>query len=222
MPVSQLVRYFFCSADSVSILMPIAASLRLATSSSIASGTLCTAAGSGSIVAVQRAASACVAIPDAMSFEHGAVFLSSYGTAYHALAQRGALQVGESLLILGAASGVGLSAVQLGKAMGARVIAAASSREKLALALAHGADEAVLHPSEALDAEGAKAFTATLKALVPGGIEVICDIIGGPYTEAALRAVAWQGRLLIAHSECEAAGSRQRALSVRTFMNRRP
>jgi NADPH:quinone reductase len=107
------------------------------------------------------------------------------------------LKAGETLLVIGAASGVGLSAVQLGKAIGARVIAAASSEEKLALARDHGADEGVLHPAGPLDAEAAKAFTAALKGLAPGGIHVVCDILGGPFTEAALRTIAWEGRLLV-------------------------
>jgi NADPH2:quinone reductase len=136
-------------------------------------------------------------MPDFMPFEDAAGFLSAYGTAYHALVQRGGLAQGERLLVLGAGSGVGVAAVQLGKALGAYVIAAASSTEKLAPAISGGVDETLTYPSGMLDGDQARTFTAQLKAIAPGGVDVICDIVGGPYTEAALRAIAWEGRLLV-------------------------
>jgi NADPH2:quinone reductase len=102
------------------------------------------------------------------------------------------------LVVLGAAGGVGLAAVELGKAMGARVIAAASSPEKLALARAHGADEAVQYPAGPLDKSQARAFTDQLKSACGAeGAQVVYDGVGGDYTEAALRAIGWQGRYLV-------------------------
>lgn len=139
----------------------------------------------------------CYRMPDSMTFEEAAGFLSSYGTAYHALVQRACLAQGERLLVLGAGSGVGVAVVQLGKALGAHVIAAASTTEKLCTAISQGADETVLYSGGTLDAAQMSSFTEQLKAIAPAGVNVICDIIGGAYTEAALRAIAWEGRLLI-------------------------
>lgn len=138
----------------------------------------------------------CVRMPAAMPYDHGAGFTSTYATAYHALKQRADLRAGESLVVLGASGGVGLAAVQIGKAMGARVIAAASNDDKLAVAMESGADEGIVYPRE-LDADGGRALTARLKEAGGGGVDVVCDIVGGAYTEAALRALAWQGRLLV-------------------------
>jgi NADPH2:quinone reductase len=137
-------------------------------------------------------------IPDAMPFEEAAAFLMTYGTSYYALKDRGALKSGESLLVLGAAGGVGSAAVELGKAMGARVIAAASSEEKVAAAKGWGADEGVVYPSGPFDADGRKALAAVFKgACGEKGADVIYDGVGGDYTEASLRAIAWEGRLLV-------------------------
>jgi NADPH:quinone reductase len=137
-------------------------------------------------------------IPDAMPFEEAAAFLMTYGTSYYALKDRGALKSGESLLVLGAAGGVGSAAVELGKAMGARVIAAASSEEKVAAAKEWGADEGVVYPSGPFDVDGRKALAAVFKgACGEKGADVIYDGVGGDYTEAALRAIAWEGRLLV-------------------------
>jgi NADPH2:quinone reductase len=137
-------------------------------------------------------------IPDGMPFDEAAALLLTYGTSQHALQDRARLQAGETLLVLGAAGGVGLAAVELGKAMGARVIAAASSPEKLALAQQHGADVCVPYPSGALDKSAARSLTEQFKAACgPGGADVICDAVGGDYSEAALRAVAWGGRHLV-------------------------
>ena len=126
-------------------------------------------------------------IPEPASFEGAAAMLFTYGTSLHALRDRGELVKGETLLVLGAAGGVGLSAVELGKLMGARVIAAASSAEKLAVCREHGADETIDYSKEDL--------RERLKAL--GGVDVIADPVGGPYTEPALRSLNWKGRLLV-------------------------
>jgi NADPH:quinone reductase len=140
----------------------------------------------------------CWKIPDAMPFDEAAALLLTYGTSQHALKDRARLRAGETLLVLGAAGGVGLAAVELGKAMGARVIAAASSTEKLALARDHGADDGVQYPAGALDKNAARALTDRFKAACGAqGANVICDAFGGDYSEAALRAVAWQGRHLV-------------------------
>src|SRR5450631_3592994 len=134
-------------------------------------------------------ASNCWKIPDAMPFDEAAALLMTYGTSQHALKDRAQLQANETLLVLGAAGGVGLAAVELGKAMGARVIAAASSPEKLALARDHGADQGVQYPVGPLDKGQARAFTDEIKsACGAAGAQVIYDGVGGDYTEAALRA----------------------------------
>jgi NADPH:quinone reductase len=140
----------------------------------------------------------CFKIPDKMGFDEAAALLMTYGTSQHALKDRAHLQAGETLLVLGAGGGVGLAAVELGKIMGARVIAAASSEDKLALAKEHGADAGVQYPTGALDKAAAKALTDRFKAACgPDGAHVIYDSVGGDYTEAALRAIAWEGRHLI-------------------------
>ncbi len=137
-------------------------------------------------------------IPDQMPFEPASAFVFTYGTSYHALKDRARLKAGENLLVLGAAGGIGLSAVEVGKAMGARVIAAASSEQKLAVARERGADEAILYPKGALDRNQQKAFSNEIKALTDGnGADVICDPVGGDYSEPALRAANWQGRFLV-------------------------
>jgi NADPH2:quinone reductase len=133
-------------------------------------------------------AAATLAIPDAMDFATAAGFMLVYGTSLHALA-KGRLRAGETLLVLGAAGGVGLAAVEIGAALGARVIAAASSEEKLALARAHGASIGINYATTDLKAE--------LKRLVPDGVDVAYDPVGGALTEAAVRGLAWRGRLLV-------------------------
>jgi NADPH2:quinone reductase len=125
-----------------------------------------------------------------LDLERAAGLNITYGTTYHALRDRAALAPGETLAVLGAAGGVGIAAVELGKQMGARVIACASSDDKLAFARAHGADEVVTSPNEDLK--------DALKRLGgQHGIDVIYDPVGGPYSEAALRAIAWEGRHLV-------------------------
>ena len=131
-----------------------------------------------------------IPLPDDVSFEVGASFTLTYGTSYHALKGRAQLQAGETVLVLGAAGGVGLAAVQIGKALGARVIAAASSPAKLAICRTHGADETIDYSQEDL--------RARLKTLTNGqGPHVIYDPVGGPLTEAAFRSIAWGGRHLV-------------------------
>jgi NADPH2:quinone reductase len=137
-------------------------------------------------------------MPDAMPFDEAAAFLMTYGTSYYGLKDRGHLRPGETLLVLGAAGGVGLSAVELGKAMGARVIAAASSQEKVDLAVAHGAESGVVYPRGPFDRDGQKALADIFKqACGPTGADVIYDGVGGDYAEASLRSIAWEGRFLV-------------------------
>ena len=131
-----------------------------------------------------------IKIPAALDFATAAAFTLVYGTAHHALKDRAQIQPGETLLVLGAAGGVGLAAVELGKVMGARVIAAASSDEKLAVCKQHGADDLINYSTEDL--------RERIKTLTNGnGVDVIIDPLGGNYTEPALRSIAWKGRLLV-------------------------
>ena len=135
-------------------------------------------------------ASQVLRIPDGVDFESASCVATAYGTTVHALRDRAALRAGETLLVLGAAGGVGLAAVQVGKRMGARVIAAASTAEKLETCMRHGADLLVNYVTEDLKER--------VKALTDGaGADVIYDPVGGPHTEAALRATAWNGRVLV-------------------------
>jgi NADPH2:quinone reductase len=131
-----------------------------------------------------------IALPDDVDFAEAAAFTLAYGTSYHALLDRGALKAGDTLLVLGAAGGVGLAAIQIGKLAGARVIAAASSAEKLAFCRAHGADETIDYAREDL--------RERIKALTEGhGPDVIFDPVGGAYAEPAFRSIAWRGRYLV-------------------------
>jgi NADPH2:quinone reductase len=131
-----------------------------------------------------------VALPPGADLETAASLLLAHGTSYHALKDRARLAPGETLLVLGAAGGVGLAAVELGKLMGARVIAAASSDDKLEVCRRRGADATINYA--ALD------LREGLKALTEGrGVDVAFDPVGGPYTEPALRSMAWRGRLLV-------------------------
>ncbi len=139
----------------------------------------------------------CFAIPDAMPIDEAAGFLLTYGTSWHALRDRAALKAGETLLVMGAAGGVGLAAVELGRAMGARVIAAVSSPEKLAVAMAAGADAGLIYPHAPLDRAAQRAFSDRVKAEAGGAVDVIYDPVGGDYAEPALRAIARGGRYLI-------------------------
>jgi NADPH2:quinone reductase len=137
-------------------------------------------------------------IPDAMPFDEAAALLFTYGTTYYALKDRAHLKPGQTLLVLGAAGGVGSAAVELGKAMGARVIAAASTQEKVDLAKSWGADGGVAYPAGPFDKDGAKKLSELFKsACGEHGADVIYDSVGGDYSEAALRAIAWEGRFLV-------------------------
>jgi NADPH2:quinone reductase len=139
-----------------------------------------------------------IPLPPERSFEQGSALLITYATAIHALVDRGRLQAGQTLLVLGAAGGVGMAAVEIGKAIGARVIAAVSSDEKAAAARDAGADETVVYPSGPFDKEGLKALSQLFKdAVGPAGADVIFDPVGGDYTETALRSIGWQGRFLV-------------------------
>jgi NADPH:quinone reductase len=147
---------------------------------------------------VAVAAARCVRIPASMPFDEAAAFLMTYGTSYHALKDRAHLKPGDSLLILGAAGGVGSAAIEIGKAMGARVIAAASSQEKVDAAKSWGADEGVVYPRGPFDKDGTKQLADLFKsACGKSGANVVYDAIGGDYAEAALRAIAWEGRFLV-------------------------
>jgi len=133
-----------------------------------------------------------------MPFDDAAAIQTTYLTAYHALVQRASVAAGERLLVLGAAGGVGLAAVQLGRAMGATVIAAASSDAKAEVALANGAHVTFVYPSTLTNDGERRELSALVKQMCPGGAaDVACDGVGGAYTEAALRAMAPDGRLLI-------------------------
>jgi NADPH2:quinone reductase len=129
-------------------------------------------------------------IPDTLDFDRAAGLSVTYGTTYYALKDRGHLKAGETLAVLGAAGGVGLAAVEIGKLMGARVIACASSDEKCEFARKHGADAVINYDRDDL--------RAALKAATGGrGADVIYDPVGGSYAESALRAIAWEGRFLV-------------------------
>jgi NADPH:quinone reductase len=139
---------------------------------------------------IQIAARQLVKIPDDLDFDRAAGLIVTYGTSYYALKERAELKPGESLAVLGASGGVGLAAVELGKLMGARVIACASSQEKLAFARDHGAEETINYASEDLK-EGLRRVTSGR------GVDVVYDPVGGRYSEPAVRAMAWHGRFLV-------------------------
>ena len=133
-----------------------------------------------------------------MGFETAAALPMTYGTSLYALKQRANLKAGETLLVLGAAGGVGLATVELGKAMGARVIAAASTNEKVDLCIQHGADEGFIYPSGVLNRDQQKELSNKIKELSGGiGPNVIYDPVGGSYSEPCLRSIAWEGRYLV-------------------------
>jgi NADPH2:quinone reductase len=139
---------------------------------------------------VKTEAARLLPLPQGMDFASGAAFLLTYGTSDHALRDRAALKAGETLLVLGAAGGVGLAAVEIGRALGARVIACASSDDKLAVCREHGADATINYAGEDL--------RERIKVLTDGrGVDVVYDAVGGAYTEPAFRSIAWRGRLLV-------------------------
>jgi NADPH:quinone reductase len=143
-------------------------------------------------------ASRTYALPDSNSFAEGASLLMTYGTSIHALIDRGRIKEGDTLLVLGAAGGVGLAAVELGVAFGARVVAAVSSEEKAAVARAAGASETVIYGRGPFDKDQSKALANQFKAAVgPDGADVIYDAVGGDYADPAVRSIAWEGRYLV-------------------------
>ena len=143
-------------------------------------------------------AKSAIPLPAERSFTDGAALLLTYATSIHALYDRGRLEAGQTLMVLGAAGGVGLAAVELGKARGAKVVAAVSSEEKAAAAHQAGADDAIVYPRGPFDKDGQKALAALFKASVgPDGADVIYDPVGGDYAEPALRSIAWEGRYLV-------------------------
>ena len=137
-------------------------------------------------------------IPENMDFEIAAALSVTYGTSIYALKQRANLQPNETLLVLGASGGVGLATVQLGKAIGAKVIAAASTQEKVDICIENGADEGFVYPSGNLDRDQQKELSNKIKELTGGlGPNVIYDPVGGTYAEPCLRSIAWDGRYLV-------------------------
>lgn len=140
---------------------------------------------------------ACLKIPDGMPFDEAACFVFTYGTSHHALKDRAKIRAGETLLILGAAGGVGAAAIELGKAAGARVIAAVSSQTKADFCRGLGADETLVYPRE-MDRDAQKALSGEIKKLAgPGGVDVAYDAVGGRYAEPVIRSMAWAGRFLV-------------------------
>lgn len=129
-------------------------------------------------------------VPDGMNFSTAAALLLTYGTMDHGLRDRARLAPGETVLVLGASGGIGIASIEIVKALGARVIACASTDDKLAVCREHGADEVINYATEDL--------REAIKKLTGGrGVDVICDPVGGQYTEPALRSIAWRGRLLV-------------------------
>jgi NADPH:quinone reductase-like Zn-dependent oxidoreductase len=140
-------------------------------------------------------AKSAIRLPDERSFEEGSALLLTYATVIHALMDRGKLKAGETLLVLGAGGGIGIASIEIGKALGARVVAAVSSEEKAEAAREAGANAAVIYPTDTSDP---KALSQVFKdAVGPAGADVILDPVGGDYTEAALRSIAWEGRFLV-------------------------
>lgn len=142
-------------------------------------------------------ASRTVRIPDQMPFDEAACFIFTYGTSHHALKDRAEIKAGDTLLILGAAGGVGAAAIELAKAAGAKVIAAVSSQEKAEFCRELGADETIVYPLE-MDRDAQKTLSDQIKSLSDGnGVDIVYDAVGGAYAEPALRALAWKGRFLV-------------------------
>jgi len=137
-----------------------------------------------------------MSLPESMDFKIAAGFSLNYGTTIHGLKQRAELKPNESILILGAGGGLGITAIHVAKAMGAKVIAAVSSEDKLELCKKEGADEGILYLRE-MDRDAQKKFSSEIKEISGGGVEVIYDIVGGDYSEPALRAIKRHGRYLV-------------------------
>lgn len=136
-------------------------------------------------------------VPEDVPLDEASAFLLTYGTSLYALKDRAEVRAGESLLVLGAAGGVGLSAVQLGAAMGTEVIAACSSQDKVDLCLEHGASKGIVYPRGPLDRDQQKQLSNDIKEAGGGGVDVVYDAVGGDYAEPAVRAMNWEGRFLV-------------------------
>ena len=135
-------------------------------------------------------------LPESMDFNTAAGFPLNYGTTYHAFKQRGELKAGQSVLVLGAGGGLGITAIHIAKAMGAKVIAAASSQEKIDLCKKEGADEGIIYERD-MDRDLQKKFSDQIKEATGGGVDMIYDLVGGDYAEPALRAIARHGKYLV-------------------------
>jgi NADPH2:quinone reductase len=135
-------------------------------------------------------------LPETMDFKVAAGFSLNYGTTIHGLKQRGELKAGETILILGAGGGLGITAIHVAKAMGAKVLAGVSSQEKLDLCKKEGADEGIIYPRE-MDRDAQKELSNQIKEMSGGGVDVIYDIVGGDYAEPSLRAIKRHGRYLV-------------------------
>lgn len=159
---------------------------------------LCTTGSGGLVERIAVSAASLYALPEGRSFAEGASLILTYGTTIHALLDRGRLKEGHNLLVLGAAGGVGLAAVELGKAFGAHVVAAVSSQEKAAACREAGADETIVYGRAPFDKDQSKALAEAFKAKGgKTGYDVIYDPVGGDYAEPALRAIGWEGRYLV-------------------------
>lgn len=138
------------------------------------------------------------AVPEGINLVEASALLMTYGTSIHGLKDRGDIKAGETVLVLGAAGGVGLSAVELAKAYGCRVVAAVSTEEKGKVARDAGADEVVIYPKAPFDKDMSKQLAGEFKEAVgPNGADIVYDIVGGDYSEPALRSIAWEGRFLV-------------------------
>ncbi len=147
---------------------------------------------------VRVGASHAIRIPDEMDYVTASSLLMTYGTSLHALVDRGRIAAGDELLVLGASGGVGIAAVELGKVLGARVVAGVSSKEKGEFAMAAGADAVVVYDRQPFDKDASKALAAQFKAASEkSGFDVIYDAVGGDYSEPALRGIGWEGRFLV-------------------------
>lgn len=137
-------------------------------------------------------------VPEGVDLVQASALLMTYGTTIHGLKDRGSIAAGETVLVLGAAGGVGLSAVELAKAYGCRVVAGVSSEEKAEVARRAGADAVVIYGRPPFDKDQSKALAQQFKdAVGPDGADIVYDIVGGDYSEPALRAIAWEGRFLV-------------------------
>ncbi len=177
----------------------IVASIGAGVSEFAVGGRVLAACGHGGLAEqVAVPAASAFAIPDAMPFDAAAALLLTYATSIHALVDRGRIAAGDTVLVLGAAGGIGIAAIELAKALGARVVAGVSSEAKAAVARDAGADAVVVYPPGPLDKAESRALAEAFKAAAGrDGFNIIYDPVGGDYSEAALRAIAWEGRFLV-------------------------